>query len=832
MTSFVPASVGELVDPSPEVLEFLESVAEKPDIYDEREITNEDSYLYHEILLVLYTLLNTPDFFNRENLQHHFFNVYKIISNPFARQNCTNVLDAQLLELGMDPLTIMDNAYKIFEGTYGPDNYREKQFITEEKIQFVKGLADQELEEIKKKKTQEEKKEEIPKPRSRKIKLPKILGTVKAKNELRVVMDTPYQQKEFCTREPNTTTIRLADKFKMWLAKNAYFINYWNEKELDIGKFDYEYVTYIVKDKVIKYGDEFHIPTEDYFVKDTSKFFIKVLKCFQNSIDIFGMFIKKSQISEELGSGIVRLDHKETYYLMGNKNLPYCFTYDECYFMNNLSKFRQSGLPILKSNKDMILDHIYEVCSKNHVDLNPRYIVPIEVGNKNLVFDTKTGKIRPNDPKTEFFSDTFPYQPRAELLEDDSIVEKLLTKYNEETKEWYFPDDYIDDDLSKLVYDICGTPDRFEYFMRFVGAALIGNPVMHQKILYLFNQSANNGKSTLMDILQEVFGKTFMFACKQCDVFFGADSNAADSMRYHTRNCRLLTCEEAFNKFTPETENYIKLCTGKEFQGRKLREESVVFPNKFSVICASNKQLRITEEGNAALVKRFIQFKLYKVFKSEKKVQELSDSNPNVQKQISGIENDIMENKDNTRLFFTRLLAYSHRVYKLIKVDRDADALVSPVVQEEAEQYNEEILDIYEKGIYAFVYDNVKSITVVPPGEKLDGIKIERVRQKKFTQMNIVYSEYTDYCSTPATKHKYTTRNDFYEQIKKYEFDMYRTRHDFKCYDSKGNVIFKHDFMTMAKVNESKPFKILQDNISVPNSNGKWYNKLFGLLEL
>jgi phage/plasmid-associated DNA primase len=126
---------------------------------------------------------------------------------------------------------------------------------------------------------------------------------------------------------------------------------------------------------------------------------------------------------------------------------------------------------------------------------------------------------------------------------------------------------------------------------------------------------------------------------------------------------------------------------------------------------------------------------------------------------------------EDMRIFFTKILAYSHRIYKLAILEANKNALVAPSVKEDTEIFSQEILERFEDSIYGFVYNTFSSVSLISDEDEKEIVLADYAMDNdRFTVKTVIYDRYKAYCK--KNDMAISKQKSFYESLQKYEFDL------------------------------------------------------------
>ena len=202
---------------------------------------------------------------------------------------------------------------------------------------------------------------------------------------------------------------------------------------------------------------------------------------------------------------------------------------------------------------------------------------PYLLGVPNGVVDLRTGAILPPDPvRLVTLSTGVAYDPAARAPRWERFLTEILSHRH-------------------------GEPDHLllDYFRLFLGYCVTGSRV--HELFTIMHGAGTNGKSTLEEILQHVFGE---YAKRVLPVVFEQTRNAPNASTASPELAKLAGARLVLTSETQERTRLdmalVKQATGDRITARGLYQSSFTYTPQFKVLMATNHLPVITETSHAA----------------------------------------------------------------------------------------------------------------------------------------------------------------------------------------------------------------------------------------
>lgn len=253
--------------------------------------------------------------------------------------------------------------------------------------------------------------------------------------------------------------------------------------------------------------------------------------------------------------------------------------------IDNCSNFDSTEKKFLHMNSRMLREKFaLEILDENFqskLDSNLDLFVM-----NNCCFDIKTNEIRKTMPQ-------------------DYVQRHASWDYSQEMSEKYMPQVL---DFFEKIFPI---PQEKNLFLRFASTALHGHRTEKTFVILMDKRQGDNGKSTLMTLLQTFFGKDYSINAPNFlyKSHFEKDRNSHDAGLAHMAGKRLLVMDE-LKKYRQFDDGFIKTLAGGEYEcvGRRLgKEENFSFLWQAIIItCCNEGDLPKFDSSDSGFIKRML----------------------------------------------------------------------------------------------------------------------------------------------------------------------------------------------------------------------------------
>lgn len=219
-----------------------------------------------------------------------------------------------------------------------------------------------------------------------------------------------------------------------------------------------------------------------------------------------------------------------------------------------------------------LTDYLFDADFINLLDNHKGFIA-----FKNGMLDLKTGIFRPNLLQSDYLTKTVPYNYVAKNDTDADVI-----------------------DVRTALKKICNWNDaHLDYYLSSIGYALLGDANKEQLFWYFRGQTAENGKSVILESLEKIMPN---YVIKGTPMML--DKNAELKKEVPTWKCKRIVWVNELSTKQKDEDIVKSVCDGTDFKyNHNYAEEARKVPITFKLFAVSNNSLNI--KGDSGILRRF-----------------------------------------------------------------------------------------------------------------------------------------------------------------------------------------------------------------------------------